>query len=285
MASSDGRKTDAMSPTGRTGGSKAHVADGVELSVGDAQEPIGARAILALLLVEGGKDILDHILPELTLEDRGVAGDEPVLVSQTQRIAQAVYLILTLVQSGLHAAVVAHPAALLGEVAVERIGVRVVLDVLELTQDDTLNHLLDILVLFGKLEIGPYLGCRVAAPHGVDVAGIDKGVGVAVGVFLVVHGGVEGVGETVLKHPGEIGRVLQTLLHVLDALLDDLGTEEAFLDSRALGHVGRGDGYGVDILLSELFLVYRSLGLGRGRGSKGEQSCDCHLCDIADVHR
>ena len=108
-------------------------------------------------------------------------------------------------QSGLHAAVVAHPAALLGEVAVERIGVRVVLDVLELTQDDTLNHLLDILVLLGKLEIGPYLGCRVAAPHGVDVAGIDKGVGVAVGVFLVVHGGVEGVGETVLKHPGEIG--------------------------------------------------------------------------------
>ena len=231
--------------------------------------------------MEGGKDILDHILPELTLEDRGVAGNEPVLVSQAQWIAQAVYLILTLVHSGLHAAVVAHPAALLGEVAVERIGVRVVLDVLELTQDDTLNHLLDILVLLGKLEIGPYLGSRVAAPHGVDVAG----VGVAVGVFLVVHGGVEGVGETVLKHPGEIGRVLQTLLHVLDALLDDLGTEEAFLDSRALGYVGCGDGYGVDILLSELFLVYRSLGLGRGRGSKGEQSCDCHLCDIADVHR
>ena len=50
----------------------------------------------------------------------------------------------------------------------------------ELTADDAFEHLFQMSVTVGKLHVGPYLGARIAQPHGMDVAGVDKGVGLAV---------------------------------------------------------------------------------------------------------
>ena len=116
-------------------------------------------------------------------------------------------------QFGFHVGEVAHPFAA-GGAYVEGVGIGVDVDALELAVDDAGQHLLQLRVFVSQLYVGPYLGTRVAQPHGVDVAGVYKGVVVAVEVY----GGVERVGETVLEHPGEAG-VGEQGLHPFDLFL------------------------------------------------------------------
>ena len=53
----------------------------------------------------------------------------------------------------------------------------------------------------GQLQTG------IPQPHGRDVAGIDKGVVVAVGLSVVCSG-LQRVGKAVPEHPGQPGIVL-----------------------------------------------------------------------------
>ena len=209
------------------------IVHGVELTVGDAQKLVRAATVLALLLLEGLQHLLTDVDPQV-VEDAGVAGHLPVFVGQAQGIAERVDFVFALVEFGLHAAVVFHPSAVGVGIAVEGVGVGVETDVVELAQDDAFEHLLQVLVLVGKLQVGPYLSAGIASPHGVNVAGVDEGVGRAVAVLGIVDGGVEGVGEAVLKHPGQIRTVLEQFLYLLNLLLDDVRPEEPFFGRGSL---------------------------------------------------
>ena len=174
-----------------------------------------------------------HVDPQI-VKDAGVARHLPVLIGQSQWIAERVDLVLAFVEFGLHSAVVLHPASIRIRVAVEGVGVGVETDVVKLPQDNALDHFLQVFVFVGKLQVGPYLCSGIPPPHRMDVTRVDKGVGGSVAVLGVVHGGVKGVGEAVLKHPGQIRAVLEQFLHLPDLLFDDVRPEESFFGCRAL---------------------------------------------------
>ena len=144
------RRTEARDnqPDGTDGSSQAVVVQGVERTLRLALELIGACALLALLLAEGGIDIPDGIQPFGT-EDGGVARHLPIMVGQTQGITEGVNLPFALVQFGLHVGEVGHPVAVGHGTVVEGIGVRIDVDALELAQDDTGQHLLQGRVIVG----------------------------------------------------------------------------------------------------------------------------------------
>ena len=137
------------------------------------------------------------------------------MVSQSERIAQRVNLIFAFVQLGLHVCEVACPRVVLQRTRIECVGIRVDVDALELAQDHTAQHLLQLRVFVCQLHIGPHLRSGVAEPHGSDVAGVNESVVLAV----EVHSGVDSVREAVLKHPCQIFVILQELLHFLYFLL------------------------------------------------------------------
>ena len=106
-----------------------------------------------------------------------------------------------------------------GGTHVEGVGIRVDTNTLQLAQDGAPHHLTDLHVVLGKLHVGPHLGTGVAKPHGMDVAGIDKGVVIAFAVGIM-YGSVKCVRETVLEHPCQVRRVLQKFLHFGNLLLN-----------------------------------------------------------------
>ena len=106
---------------------------GVAGTLGAALEAIRAEvAILALLLAEGLEDVLNGLQPQLA-KHRCVAGGEPVLVGQSQRVAERVNLIFALVQEWLHLCEVFHPLATRIGLKVECVGVGIEADAVELT--------------------------------------------------------------------------------------------------------------------------------------------------------
>ena len=223
VAGAEGRADESA---GLGGVAVSAVAHGVVLCRRGALEAVGPVAVLALLLAEGLQDGLHGVEPQLTLEDAVVARHQPVLVGQPQGVAERVNLILALVQEGLHVGVVGGPLAARRAV-VEGVGVGVEDDALQLSQDGAAHHAAHFLVVLGKLHVGPHLCAAVAQPHGVYVAGVDEGVVIAVVGGAVVHGGVEGVGEAVAEHPGQVGGLLQQALHLGYLLLNALSHEEA----------------------------------------------------------
>ena len=88
-----------------------------------------------------------------------------------------------------------------------------------------------MLVLPGEPEIWPDLGSRIAQPHGVDVSSVDKSTWIAVFVLAEMHGGIEGVRETVLEHPAQLG------VGELRSDLGDLGFH-CFGHEKAVSHCG-----------------------------------------------
>ena len=77
------------------------VCHGVALTCSDTLETIRSHSVLALLLTECLEDITNRLKPDVA-KDRCVAGFLPVLISQTDRIAERVDLILALMQFELH---------------------------------------------------------------------------------------------------------------------------------------------------------------------------------------
>ena len=112
----------------------AHHALGVQLAVGLTEEPVTAVAPLPLLLLEGGEDGLRRLHPQVA-EDGGVAGLLPVGIGEAHRIAVRVDLPLALE----HVRAGSGEVRLVGRahgIHVERVGVRVDEDALELAVDD-----------------------------------------------------------------------------------------------------------------------------------------------------
>ena len=210
---------------------------GVELAVGLAGEPVRARAVLALLLLEGLESGLDGLEP-CHAEHGIVSGHLPVLVGQADRVAVRVNLPFAFVVVRVHVGEVRIPLAARRAV-VEGVGVRVDADQGELAVDHAGEHIPKMLVLIGKLDVRPDLRAGVPQPHGVDVTGVNEGPEVAVVVLAEVYGGVKGVRVAVGEHPGE-ALVLQDALHLGDLVLDGLGAEKTLFWSRTLRLVGFG---------------------------------------------
>ena len=60
-------------------------------------------------------------------------------------------------------------------------------------------------VLRRQFQVRPNLRRGISQPHGGYVSGVNEGVVLAILVLGVVDRGVQGVGETVLKHPAQLG--------------------------------------------------------------------------------
>ena len=130
--------------------------DGIEGTVRNTGKVISLGCHLALLLVEGLQDILDSLHPYFA-ENRVIACYLPVLVSQTDRVAEGVDLIFALEYIRLHLGAVFLPAGT-GRTVIEGIGVAVDVDALQLAENHTLQHLLQFFVLVGEGYVRPYLG-------------------------------------------------------------------------------------------------------------------------------
>ena len=261
----------------------AGVADRIELPVGHAQEGVGAHALLALLLAERAEDVLDGGHP-VFVEDRRVTGHLPVLVGQTDRVAERVDLPLALVKFGAHVGLVAHPLVIgIRVLGVEEgVSVGIQLDALELAADHAGDHVAQLLVLVGQLHVRPHLGARVTEPHGMDVTRVDHRVVLAVLVLArPTHGRVERVREAVLEHPRQAG-VGQHALHAGDLGLDGLRRKETVALGRTvcLGILlRRRTGHPRIVGLHHNLRALRHAAGGRLRsryGSGGKQRGGCH---------
>ena len=102
-------------------------------------------------------------------------------------------------QFGMHTCVL-HPRPVGIGFSVEGVGVRVAVDALPLAQDYAGKHPTQRFIFGRKLYIGPNLRATVAKPHRMDVACIDKGIGLSILALFKVDGGVERVGITGCKH-------------------------------------------------------------------------------------
>ena len=210
---------------------------------------VGTNTVLTLLLVEGLQDILHSLNPRIA-ENACIAGLFPILIGQTDHVAQRVDFPLALVQFGLHIGIVGHPVTLGVRLLVESVGIGIDVDALELAENHAGEHLLQFRILVGQFHIGEHLRAGVSQPHGVDVARIDEGVGITIGILRVVHGGIDGVGEAVDEHPcqSQVGELADNLL---DLLLYGLRAEEAVglgrtvVDAQDIG-LHRGDLRGKD---------------------------------------
>ena len=160
------------------------------------------------------------------------------MVSQSDGVAERVNLVLALVQFGLHVRNVVHPSSLGLRLFVECVGVRVDVDTLHLSSYHTAYHLLHLRVCLGKLYVWPNLCCRIAQPHGMYVARIYERVLLAVALSgVVMHGGVERIGEAVLEHPCQSGVLTDKTLHLTNLLLYGVRDEEAVGFLRSLAGV------------------------------------------------
>ena len=206
---------------------------GIERGFGHTLECVRTYTILALLFLESLQHVLHGTHP-FVRKDGSVTRHLPIMVGKANGIAKRVDFVFTFVQFGLHLGHVILPTRSRSTV-VERIGIRVDIDALELTENYTPKHLLQGFVLIGKLYIGPYLRTGVTQPHRMDVACIDKRIILAV-LYPIVYGGVQRVRETVLEHPCHVG-IGQEFLHFLYFVLDRFRTEQAVFLRRTLRHV------------------------------------------------
>ena len=192
----------------------------IKLAVGNALEAVAADTLLMLLPTEEHKDIVNSCQPLLS-KNGAVASGLPIVIGQTDGIALGVYLVFPFMHTGLHVCLVVFPLASLNRFFKERIGIGIQVDALPLAQYNTSEQFLQFGVAIGKLHIGPHLCSRVTQPHGGNIAGIDEGVVVAVHL-LIVHGGLQRIGETVAKHPCQIGIRRQQSLHLFYLFVNGL---------------------------------------------------------------
>ena len=230
------------------------VLGGVGSAFGATLETIRTQiSVLALLFAEGCQDVVDGFNPEF-VENRGVARHEPILIGQSQRIAERVDFIFPLVQERFHRRQVLHPLAVGVRFEVERVGVGVEADAAELPQNRAAHHFLQFRVLVDELHIGPHLCTRVAQPHRVDVARIDEGVVVARCVG-VMHRRFECVREAVAEHPRQFRVGFQQFLHLLDFLVNHFRAKQSVFFGRSSRDESRAFlADSLDVLLAEIGL-------------------------------
>ena len=157
-------------------------------------------SILTLLLAEGFYDVINCLQPDVA-KDSGIARYQPIPISQARGIAQRVDLVLTLKN------ILRHPGHILlptgtGRTIVKGIRVPIYINTLQLAQNHTTQHLSEFLILGTQLHVRPYLSPRIAQPHGRNIAGIYKGIILAI-YHTVMHGRFQGIGKAVGKHPSQ----------------------------------------------------------------------------------
>ena len=185
--------------------------------------------ILALLLTENSKNLVHGFLPKFT-KDTGIASQKPILISQTQGIAQRVNLVLALVHALLHLSIVRSPMALLIGIVHKGIGIGIKTNKFQLLKDDTLDKFGQFGIVLDIRDICPHLCTRISQPHGINVACDDKSL-----VTIGEHCGIQSVGETVLEHLPQLWRNChQCLMHLLNLLLYSLAGKTAFLNRQAM---------------------------------------------------
>ena len=220
-------------------GTPSGIVESVERTVGDTEKPVGSsRAVLALLVGKGGEDAIHGREPHVAAEYAVVAGDLPVAVGQTQRVAQRVDLPFALIDFGDHVGAVGLPLSAGGTV-VESVGIRVQDYAAELAADNPRDHVAQGGIRLCQRHVWPHLGRGITQPHGMDVAGVDKSVRGAVGIAAEMHGGVECVGKAVFKHPCQL-RIGQQGLDSGYFRLDGVGSEQAGVDGRTLRDIDSG---------------------------------------------
>ena len=116
---------------------------------------------------------------------------------------------------------------------VERIGIWIYANAFELPSDHSFDHFLQGRILVYITDVWPYLGARVAKPHGRNVSGVYECVWSSLLIFVVMYGGVKGVGIAVGKHPLQT-RILQQSCNSLDVLFNSFRCEKPVLWQRAL---------------------------------------------------
>ena len=88
---------------------------------------------------------------------------------------------------------------------IESVGIRVDANEPELGVDNPRNHLPQLLIPARKGHIGPDLGPRIAKPHRMDIACINKSSRRAVLILPVMHRSIQRIRETIGKHPLKLG--------------------------------------------------------------------------------
>ena len=156
-------------------------------------------------------------------------------MGQAEYVAGGIYLPLALVQPGVHLGDVGFPFAAAGAF-VEGVGVGVDGDAAELAHQHAREHLPQMLIFARQPQIGPDLRAGIPQPHSVDVAGDDEGIP---RLLVVFDGGVDGVGEAVGEHPGELG-VGQFGAELGYGAFDGFGAEAALFGGGAVGLIFLG---------------------------------------------
>ena len=165
--SSDGRKPDAMSPTGFTG--SPYPFSPRRFPWGDrfALEMVWSWSILALLHAHRADDQVHGCLPSC-VERLHISRCFPVPMRQPDGVAQRVQLVLSLEDAGAHFRLVAMRRGC-GQVRGKRVRVRVDQQASRLPPDHSLQQCAQTSVLCGQRQVRPHLRGRIPQPHGRDV--------------------------------------------------------------------------------------------------------------------
>ena len=137
------------------------------------------------------------------IEHRRVFRVLPIMISQTNGIAQRIYLPFAFMQFLNHMlCMVGFPIAAQRPV-VEGIGIRVYQDTFSLSVDKSCHHQLQVLIFLHQRQIGPYLRWRVAQPHGIYITCNDESIWSAI-LHSISDSSVKRIGKTVLEHPTQL---------------------------------------------------------------------------------
>ena len=137
-------------------------------------------------------------------------------------------------QFRLHICYVTHPISSGGTI-IKSIGIRINIDAFPMAQYHSTKHFFKFCIRISQLDIRPYLGSRIAQPHGVDITGINKRIVFTV-QFTIMYCSIQCIGKTIFKHPSQI-RIGQHFFYFRYFLLYDIRYEQSFLFLRTAADI------------------------------------------------
>ena len=165
-------------------------------------EAVRTCPLFPLLFLERLQNQFDS-LNEMLVEHGCIARNLPVLVSQSQRIAKRVDLILPFMQFRLHLCQILLPFSADWPI-IERIGIRINVDAHPLAVNHTRHHLLQMSIFIGQRHVWPHLSTRIPQPHCMNISRINERIGATILEVTEMNRGVKGVRKAVRKHPRQL---------------------------------------------------------------------------------
>ena len=98
-----------------------------------------------------------------------------------------------------HVGEVGHPFPS-DSTVVESIGIRIDIDAFKLPADHSFKHFFQFRIFICQLYVRPDLCSGITQPHGMNIACVNKSVGLAI-CCAVMNGCFQGIGETIFEHP------------------------------------------------------------------------------------